>query len=303
MEKTIRLEEAILKTLAYFDYFKYPLNKEELHRFLEIEAEQKSVDAALVEMEISGAVSRDNELYALGGKTQIFERRRISNDLALALLPKAKSVGNFLYNFPFVRFVGISGSLSKLYADEHTDFDYFIVTAPNRLWIARSLMHAFKKLSFLFNRQKYYCMNYYIDSDHLCIEDFNRYTAIELATLIPVVNDTLYHDLIEENTWLGSYVPNFIPFQKASIGWKMRPFKKMIEFLFNLLLPKQLNSILMRLTDMKWQRKWKAAGYPMEDYELAFRTRTYVSKNHPKNYQKRVLKEVKHQSIQLAKLR
>ncbi|MBI1222258.1 MAG: hypothetical protein GC180_06600 [Bacteroidetes bacterium] len=292
MENKELLASAILQTLSYFDYFKYPLNADEIHRFLEVPSTPVDIQNCLLEMMDEQKVSSDGTFYSLYGKTPLFERRKISNALAMELIPRAKSVGRFLYRFPFVRFVGISGSLSKLYADEKTDFDFFIVTAPNRLWIARSFMHAFKKLSFLFNKQEHYCMNYYLDSDHLQLEDRNRYTSIELSTLIPVVNSTLYKRLIRENFWLKENVPNFHLSQVVTDHRQMMPVKFLSEFLINLFFPSRLNHLLMRITDIKWKRKWQRAGYPMEDYDLAFRTREYISKNHPKNYQKRVLTQM-----------
>lgn len=39
--------------------------------------------------------------------------------------------------------------------------------------------------------------------------------------------------------------------------------------------------------------KMETKRFPMDDYDLAMKTRWYVSKNHPLNYQKRVLQNVK----------
>jgi len=48
----------------------------------------------------------------------------------------------------------------------------------------------------------------------------------------------------------------------------------------------------MKLTDTWWRYKWRKKNYPMQDYDLAMKTRIYVSKNHPANYQKKVLNNV-----------
>jgi hypothetical protein len=76
--------------------------------------------------------------------------------------------------------------LSKNFADERADIDYFVVTKANRLWIARTLMHLFKKLTFLVGKQHYFCMNYFVDEEALTIQEKNLFTAVEVATLIPV---------------------------------------------------------------------------------------------------------------------
>ncbi len=114
------------------------------------------------------------------------KRRQQGNLRAEQLLPKAMKIGRFLSVFPYVRGIGISGSLSKMYAHEKADFDFFIITKANRLWIARTFMHLFKKLTFLTGKQHYYCMNYYLDEKALKLRDQNIYTAVEAITLIPV---------------------------------------------------------------------------------------------------------------------
>jgi predicted nucleotidyltransferase len=116
-------------------------------------------------------------------------------------MTKAKGVGRLLIKFPFVRGVGISGSLSKNFADDKSDIDLFIITEKDRLWIARTLMHCFKKLTFLANRQHHYCMNYYVDEQQLQIAEKNIYTAIEVDTLIPLEGDVVFEQFYTANTW------------------------------------------------------------------------------------------------------
>ncbi|TNE81194.1 MAG: hypothetical protein EP332_04840 [Bacteroidetes bacterium] len=302
MESTLttsELKAKIKQTLGYFDFFHYPLKEEEILRYLPVKSDLSSLRNALNELTAEREVTQQGSLFAIPQSLDIFSRRNEANALAYTKLPHAMQIGKFLSKFPFVRFVGISGSLSKLYADSKSDFDYFIVTDTNRLWIARSLMHVFKKLTFLVNRQHQFCMNYYIDADHLTIEDHNRYTAIELSSLIPVYNQEVYDHLIDQNEWLKAELPNFNRFQMAQFSERKAWLKKGFERLVNLLGASKINQRLMRLTDRKWRAKWQSAGYPEQDYDLAFRTRIYVSKNHPANYQKKVLSN---QLVQLSKL-
>ena len=85
--------------------------------------------------------------------------------------------------FPFVRGVFLSGSISKGFMSESDDIDYFIITAPGRLWLTRTLLILFKKI-FLFNSFRNFCLNYFIDSENLYIPEHNRYTATEIVFLI-----------------------------------------------------------------------------------------------------------------------
>ena len=103
---------------------------------------------------------------------------------------KALRNARLIFHFPFTRAIMISGSLSKNYADEASDVDYFIIVKPGRLWIARTLLIIYKRI-FLMNSKKYFCVNYFIDEDHLEIEEKNLFTAVELTTLIPIHGFTL----------------------------------------------------------------------------------------------------------------
>jgi hypothetical protein len=285
------LQNAILKVLHYFAFFKHPLKSEELIQYLQIDMSCSEFDTALHELIDAKKVFQLDSYYSSINEPQFVAKRRKGEAEAERLLPMAMRCGRLIARFPFVRFVGISGSLSKGYADEKTDFDFFIITAKNRLWIARTFLHLFKKFTFLFNKEKYFCMNYFIDETQLEIEDQNIFVQFELATLLPVYNTNYYSLLTKHNRWVNHNMPKFT-FNKTAPFNSENIFKKLIEICMWLLPLNGLNKKLMQWTDSKWKRKWKLANYPMEDYELAFRTRINVSKNHPMNYQKLILSKL-----------
>ncbi len=90
--------------------------------------------------------------------------------------------------------------------DERSDLDFFIITAPNRLWIARTLLVLYKRV-FLANSHKHFCVNYFIDEKHLEIEEKNLFTATELATVIPLYGSKQYENLQGVNSWLARILP------------------------------------------------------------------------------------------------
>ena len=131
--------------------------------------------ASLIE---EGIIFKCEDFYSLQNNFLLAQRRVAGYEAAVKQLCIARQVAKFLSRFPFVRSIAVSGSLSKYYADKDTDIDFFIITASNRLWIARTCMHILKKLSFLFGRQHYLCMNYYIDEKALEIQEKNIFTAM-----------------------------------------------------------------------------------------------------------------------------
>src|SRR5688572_16924359 len=161
------LELSVLKVLAYFDLFNYPLLKEEVHFFLDHAVRKEAVDGAIDQLCIAGCIYQHGDFISLSTDGSLVTRRLKGNNHARTLLDTAYKVSSLLYRFPFVRGIGISGSLSKNFADDKADIDFFIITSANRLWIARTLMHLFKKLSYLAGRQHWFCMNYYVDEESL----------------------------------------------------------------------------------------------------------------------------------------
>ena len=149
-----------------------------------------------------------DEFYMLQENASLVSRRRSGNIKARQLLKTAEKIAGFLSLFPFVRGVAISGSLSKNFADESSDIDFFIITAKNRLWLARTFMHIFKKFTFLFKKEDWFCMNYYIDEAFPEIREKNIFTATEVATLLTLRGIEVFKQFFENNKWSRDFFPN-----------------------------------------------------------------------------------------------
>ena len=281
------LSESIVRTLAYYDLFDYPLTPEEIYRNLptnhvnltEIESELHSLSTKSIIFRLGAFFSLQNNLS--------LETRRLKGNL---LAKKYKSIAiqkaKVIARFPFVQGVMISGSLSKGYADDQSDIDFFIITKPGRLWIARTLLVLYKRI-FLFNSHKYFCVNYFIDSDHLEIEEKTLFTGTELATLIPLYGKHHYHSLIKNNSWLHQFFPNFRASDEPEIKVPDNFFKKAGEWILNHLFPGVLDRFFMQITLQRLKRMYPYF-YPEDDFGIAFKTTRHVSKNHPKNYQRKI---------------
>lgn len=283
---------SIESTLSYFGLFKYPLSTEEIHRFLGYDCDYIVFVEALTNMIKEGKVIlSEQNYYSLQFNPEWSLERNEGNRRASDLLIASKKYVKRISSFPFVSSVAISGSLSKYYAGVDADIDYFIITKKNRLWISRTLLHFYKKFTFLVGHEHYYCMNYFIDESALEIDQKNVYSAIETVTLIPSYNKELIDKLKLENKWVNNYLPNETYNQdlRFLLPERRQFLKRFFESMINILNPTGLNRFLMDVTDRKWRRKWKKKSYPMENYNQAFYTSLNVSKNHPDNYQSQIL--------------
>ena len=281
------LSEEVIKTLLYFDIFNYPLKPREVFDFLRVNGTtEKEVKHCLDALAEQRCLYRFGDLYGLDPDEKNAERRIKGNREAEKWLHVAKRQAKLISRFPFIRAVMASGSLSKGYMDENSDLDFFVVTAPNRLWIARALIALYKRI-FLFNSHKKFCVNYFVDTLHLEIEEKNIFTATELATLIPLYNHQYYQQMLASNRWLREFLPNCRGRQTDIENFSSPRLKRSFEFLLNPFGP-ALDTFFMKMALRRWRRLYENK-FDKKDFAIAFKTQPHVSKNHPRNFQKKIL--------------
>ncbi|MBC7946548.1 MAG: hypothetical protein H7Y42_01620 [Chitinophagaceae bacterium] len=277
--------DCVLRTLAYFSIFQYPLTRQEIIDFMHPSAERDAVDEVLAGLVLSQKIFKIDEFYMLVDDSNLVQRRREGNKRADQLIPVAMRIGRFLSRFPYVRGIAISGSLSKRYADDEADVDFFIVTKANRLWIARTCMHLFKKLTFLTGRQHLYCMNYYIDENSLVLDDQNIYTAIETRTLLPVCGEGI-NEFVAANTWVDDWIA-IDSVETRKLAKNSIPFyKNILEWLLN---SNRLDSYLMKLTTRRWDRKKERQARNDQGKEMDLITGKHFARSNPGMFQERLL--------------
>jgi hypothetical protein len=281
------LSRDILKVLLYSDIFRYPMTQKEIRMNSSVVGiGQEEINKELLVLVKKKLIKTDGEFYFLPtNKEFIIRSRKEGNKKAEQFIKIAFRISRFISCFPFVKGIFISGSISKGYADRNSDIDYFIVTEPGRLWIARTLLILFKKI-FLLNSRKYFCLNYFIDSDHLAIPDKNFFTAKELSHLIPIFNENTHKKILEENKWIRSYLPNF-EYPKPNKIIETNLFLK--HFLEKLLLWKGvdvLDTMCMNITEKFWAFKYRKYN---TGEDKSIRCKKHVCKFHPKNFEKKTL--------------
>ena len=284
------LEEHVLKTLLYFDIFSYPLKASEILKFLGgRQTCQQEVVKCLNGLAEKQHVYRFGDLYSLHPDEENIRRRIKGNAEAEKWMEVAVRKARFIGSFPFVRAVMASGSLSKGYMDEKSDLDFFIVTAPGCLWIARTTLVIYKRL-FLRNCHKEFCVNYFVDTKHLEIEEKNLFTATELVTLVPLYNQSAYQAVINSNPWVKAFFPNLKAQASDSILRKEPHLLQKLSEILLLPVAPWLDHWFLRVSLSRWKRLY-GKSYTKADFEIAFKSKKHVSKNHPNHFQKRVLEQ------------
>jgi len=275
--------------MLYFDIFDYPLSSTEVFRFLGTNSlTEDKVVASLEELATRKIVHKFDEFYSVQPAEGNISRRVKGNVEAIRYLTIARRKAQLISKFPFVRAVLASGSLAKGYMDHNSDIDFFIVTAPGRLWIARTLLVLYKRI-FLLNSHKYFCVNYFVDEDHLEIEDKNLFTATELATVIPLYGGKIYSQLLRKNSWIHERFPNFTERPTMNVpGTSTRGLKKILEAIINFIFVNQVEAYCQAVTMNRWRRLYEKK-YSKADFDIAFKSKGYASKNHPQHFQRKVM--------------
>lgn len=281
----------ILKTLGYFDLFKYPLTEKEVYLFNQADITDTAINTELELLIKAKCVFKIDEFYSLQDDPELAQRRRQGNKLAVKQLKIAQRVARFLSKFPYVKAIAVSGSLSKNFATEKTDIDFFIITTANRLWIARTCMHLYKKLTFLTGRQNWFCMNYYVDEAAMEIKEKNIFTAIEIVTLLPMYGKDCLQEFREKNSWITTYFPlkNFNNIVSVDIPKGF--FSNLFEKIFSGKFGDRVDNKLMHITAARWQRKAKRREVNSRGGLIGMSVDRHFSKPDPKNFQAKTLKQ------------
>ncbi len=291
------MREDLLNKLAYFDVFKFPLKKEEIHRLLKTSYTEKELDELLSELVREGAISKNGEFYSISPEPEFIIRKRKEHEkVAEKYLRKAPTVAKLMKRFPFVRGIAISGSLSKGVIHPKGDIDYFIITKPGRLWISRTLLILFKKL-FLLNSRKYFCVNYFVDTNHLNITDKNLFVATEIVFLLPIYNHRLFRDMQEQNEWINEYYSHFEHPISMQDSKKSSWVRSIFEFLLNGKIGDALESRCKKMTLKRWHKKF--SHFDRDKFELTMRSTDGISKHHPQDFQNQVLSELNNRKKKL----
>lgn len=209
MSSLTPLESAILHTLLYADIFDFPLTEAELHHFLiGYAADLPTLRAVLhSSAHLARYVEFCDGFWVLRGRTATVAVRQRREVASQRLLKAAHFYGRFLAHLPFVRMVALTGALAMHNARHISDdIDFLIVTAPNRVWLARLLAVIVVRLARL--RGVQLCPNYVLSETALAQEPHDLYMAHELAQMIPLTGQALYAAMRTENCWTHAFLPN-----------------------------------------------------------------------------------------------
>lgn len=216
---------AILRTLAYYDTFDFPLQVEEIWRWLYPEQPDDSAGVT-VEMikedlrqePLRSLVDNQGAFYCLRGRQSTIAQRAERTVRNEKKWRRAITVVKYLDVVPFLRMVAVVNTLAINNARPESDIDLLIVTDPGHIWSARmavtgivSMLGYRRHGDKITNRV---CLSFYLTTNALNLEPLKRETddphfAFWASQAVPLMNrGETYQKYVAANAWVTKLMPN-----------------------------------------------------------------------------------------------
>jgi hypothetical protein len=132
-------------------------------------------------------------------------------------------------------------------------------------------------------------MNYYIDEEMLQIKEKNIYTAIEIATLLPLRGIEIFKEFFKQNDWSKSYLPNH-SLRVSYVEETRNPFfKKTVEFIFRNSFGNLVDLLLMNISVLLWKKKTRMGKLNKRGIVLSMDASKHYAKPNPMAFQKKFM--------------
>ncbi len=220
-----REELGIISLLSYVELFDYPLKESEIFSYYFGDPSAGNLDRKIIKESLDylvgqGILSRDSSagFYFFPDKSYTVETRLEREESSRKILLKVRKISRLLAFLPWVRFIGVTGALSSLNSPPDDDADLIIITAHNRLWLARLIAFLALKILRLKKGQKRIrgrnaiCVNVWMDEQYLDVnpQDRDLVVAYDIIRIKPLIDkDGLLEKFINTNSWIRNFFPLF----------------------------------------------------------------------------------------------
>lgn len=163
------------------------------------------------------------------------------------LMAKARLASRIMQFTPFIRMIGLNGSLARFEAKEKSDIDFLIIAKKDRIWSCRAFSVI---LMAIFGLKRYQnrisgrvCLNLYQTENHLELTTKTKYLAKNYSYTLPLwQSNNLFKDFMLKNKWIKQFDQSFIYIDYEPSIWErwlsylIFCFRLVLEFVFDLFL-------------------------------------------------------------------
>ena len=257
IKKQIELEEAIVRAIAFFDLFSYPLTIFEIWKYLDVNAELSEVMEILKNITRRGSTPTEgvepllglgekNGFYFLIGREEIIKERMARYNYTDKKFKRAVWVAKIFKFVPWIKTIAIGNIIGAHNLKKESDIDFFIITEKKRIWLSRFFcVLIIKILGLRPNREKTQdkiCLSFFISEEAMNLKGLmlknssldcrvppaggtrngrggrDIYFIYWLGGLAPIYDkDNTFAEFANKNDWLKDYLPNW---QSSAISYR-----------------------------------------------------------------------------------
>ena len=167
------LKEAIIRVVAFFDLFDYPLTALEISAHLEFRFRDDHLFNSVQDiLDADQNIWQQVEgFYFLSGREEIIITRQSRYNYSARKLKIARRFVRVFSWLPSVRLIALANSIGFYNLRDGSDIDFFIITEPGKIWLSRLYCTGLAKLlnsrPTAKNKRDKICLSFYISSDYL----------------------------------------------------------------------------------------------------------------------------------------
>jgi len=218
-----RLQQAIVKTLAYFDVFNFPLTDWEIYKYLYAE---ELIDKKISYFQVREtlahlpAVEFKDGFYFLAGQSELAVLRKSRQLIAREKYQRARRVAKLFSVLPFIKMVAVCNSLAYDNTRLESDIDFFIITRANKVWTTRFystlLLKIFHLRPKVTNKRDKVCVNFIIGENALNLQPLmiadDIYFKYWIKQLVPLYNQGgIFRKFVKINDYLSQSINSAAP--------------------------------------------------------------------------------------------
>lgn len=232
------IKGAIIRTVAFFDLFDYPLALAEIYKYLYLPERERghnwiikfllseikisNIEKALESLVIGGRLETKNGFYYLAGREGLVLERQRRFNYFNRKIKRAKKIAKIFSCLPWIRMVAIGNIIGAHNLKEESDIDILIIAEKGRIWSVRFFTNLVTMALGLRpkkgrTRDKI-CLSFYLATDHLELNstrlEEDIYLAYWLSGLACVFDRTkTFNKFVRSNIWVSEILPNWKPAQ------------------------------------------------------------------------------------------
>jgi hypothetical protein len=209
------LTASIVRILAFFDMFDFPLTLSEIYSGLDAKCDFEKLAFYMDDLVSgNGAVAKGKGFYFLKGRDDIVEKRIRQYNLVQKKYKIAKRAARL---FRFIGGVKLAAVCNNFSYKEKSDIDFFIITSARRIWLTRFLVTVIAQIFGLRRHGNMItdriCLSFYVSEDGmdlsgLILENGDPYFTFWVPDLMPVYDDGVMGKFWEANFWVRELLPN-----------------------------------------------------------------------------------------------